>query len=104
MRTIRGDRISMIMQDPKYSLNPVMTVGKQIEEAYLVHTKPLEGRGPRTHLEMLEAVRIRNPKRHVYHAYPHEVSGGMGQRIMIAMMMIPQPTSSSPTNPPRRWM
>jgi len=90
MRTVRGDRISMIMQDPKYSLNPVMTVGKQIEEAYLVHTKASKREARERTLEMLEAVRIRNP-RHVYHAYPHEVSGGMGQRIMIAMMMIPQP-------------
>ena len=90
MRTIRGDRISMIMQDPKYSLNPVMTVGKQIEEAYLVHTKASRKEARERTLEMLEAVRIRDPRR-VYQAYPHEVSGGMGQRIMIAMMMIPQP-------------
>jgi peptide/nickel transport system ATP-binding protein len=90
MRTIRGNRISMIMQDPKYSLNPVMTVGKQIEEAYLVHTKASRREARRRTLEMLEAVRIRDPRR-VYNIYPHEVSGGMGQRIMIAMMMIPQP-------------
>jgi len=90
MRTVRGDRISMIMQDPKYSLNPVMSVGKQIEEAYLVHTKATRREARERTLEMLEAVRIRDPRR-VYHAYPHEVSGGMGQRIMMAMMMIPQP-------------
>ncbi|GMQ75284.1 MAG: ABC transporter ATP-binding protein [Gammaproteobacteria bacterium] len=90
MRTIRGDRISMIMQDPKYSLNPVITVGKQIEEAYLVHTKASRREARERTLEMLQAVRIRDPRR-VYQAYPHEVSGGMGQRIMIAMMMIPQP-------------
>ena len=90
MRTIRGNRISMIMQDPKYSLNPVITVGKQIEEAFLVHTKGSRREARERTIEMLEAVRIRNPQ-HVYHAYPHEVSGGMGQRIMIAMMMIPQP-------------
>lgn len=90
MRTIRGNRISMIMQDPKYSLNPVMTVGKQIEEAYLVHTKASRKEARERTLEMLAAVRIRNPRR-VYHTYPHEVSGGMGQRIMMAMMMIPQP-------------
>ena len=90
MRKIRGNRISMIMQDPKYSLNPVMTVGKQIEEAYLVHTQASHKEARERTLEMLKAVRIRNPQR-VYHAYPHEVSGGMGQRIMIAMMMIPQP-------------
>ena len=90
LRTIRGDRISMIMQDPKYSLNPVITVGKQIEEAYLVHTRASRDEARERTMAMLEAVRIRDPRR-VYHAYPHEVSGGMGQRIMIAMMMIPQP-------------
>jgi peptide/nickel transport system ATP-binding protein len=90
MRTVRGDRISMIMQDPKYSLNPVISVGKQIEEAYLVHTKATRREARTRTLEMLEAVRIRDPRR-VYDAYPHEVSGGMGQRIMMAMMMIPQP-------------
>ncbi len=100
MRTIRGDRISMIMQDPKYSLNPVITVGKQIEEAYLVHTNASRHEARERTLEMLEAVRIRDSRR-VYHAYPHELSGGMGQRIMIAMMMIPQPdiiTADEPTS------
>ena len=90
MRGIRGDHISMIMQDPKYSLNPVITVGKQIEEAFLVHSKASRREARERAIAMLAAVRIRNPER-VYHAYPHEVSGGMGQRIMIAMMMIPDP-------------
>ncbi|MCP4470383.1 MAG: ABC transporter ATP-binding protein [Gammaproteobacteria bacterium] len=91
MRHIRGAGISMIMQDPKYSLNPVMTVGKQIEEAFLVHSKDSKREAYRRTLEMLRAVKIREPDR-VYRAYPHEVSGGMGQRIMIAMMMIPEPS------------
>ena len=90
MRDIRGRGISMIMQDPKYSLNPVMTVGSQIEEAYLVHSKSSKQEARERTLEMLRAVKIRAPER-VYKAYPHEVSGGMGQRIMIAMMMIPKP-------------
>ncbi|MDH3451267.1 MAG: ABC transporter ATP-binding protein [Gammaproteobacteria bacterium] len=90
LRAVRGNRISMIMQDPKYSLNPVISVGSQIEEAYLVHTRASKGEARERTMEMLKAVRIRNPAR-VYHAYPHEVSGGMGQRIMIAMMMIPEP-------------
>ena len=90
MRTIRGGRISMIMQDPKYSLNPVMTVGAQIEEAFVIHSKAPKREARARTLEMLEAVRIRDPER-VYKTYPHEVSGGMGQRIMIAMMMIPEP-------------
>jgi peptide/nickel transport system ATP-binding protein len=91
LRRVRGGGISMIMQDPKYSLNPVMTVGKQIEEAFLVHGNDSKAEARRRTLEMLRAVRIREPER-VYGSYPHEVSGGMGQRIMIAMMMIPEPS------------
>ena len=90
MRAIRGARISMIMQDPKFSLNPVVTVGEQIVEAFRVHTRASRREARERALAMLEAVRIRNP-RHVFDAYPHEVSGGMGQRVMIAMMMIPEP-------------
>ncbi len=90
MRAIRGNRISMIMQDPKYSLNPVMTIGAQIEEAFVIHSKAGKKEARRRTLEMLESVRIRHPER-VYRSYPPEVSGGMGQRVMIAMMMIPEP-------------
>ncbi len=90
LRRIRGRRISMVMQDPKYSLNPVMTVGQQIVESYRAHAKVGKKEAQRRAIEMLEAVRIRNPER-VLRAYPHEVSGGMGQRIMIAMMLIPDP-------------
>ncbi|HVG47877.1 MAG TPA: ABC transporter ATP-binding protein [Rubellimicrobium sp.] len=91
MRRLRGARISMVMQDPRYSLNPVMTVGRQIAEALRVHT-PLGRAATRARVvEMLEAVRINDPER-VAAMYPHEVSGGMGQRIMIAMMLIPRPS------------
>ncbi len=90
MRSIRGNRISMIMQDPRYSLNPVMTVGSQIAEAYRVHSNAGKHEARARTLEMLETVRIREPGQ-VYHLYPHEVSGGMVQRIMIAMMLIPEP-------------
>ena len=90
MRGIRGERISMVMQDPKFSLNPVMSVGEQIAEAYRIHGKASRREARQHALDMLEAVRIREPQR-VYRAYPHEVSGGMGQRIMIAMMLIPDP-------------
>ena len=91
MRRIRGKEISMVMQDPKYSLNPVRTVGAQISEAYTVHRKVSKAEANKKTLEMLEAVRIRDPEQ-VFRRYPHEVSGGMGQRIMIAMMLIPNPS------------
>lgn len=90
MRAVRGQKISMVMQDPKFSLNPVMTVGAQIMEAYSLHAKTTRADAKRKSLEMLEAVSIRDPER-VFNAYPHEMSGGMGQRIMIAMMLIPDP-------------
>ena len=90
MRQIRGARISMIMQDPKFSLNPVMTIGHQIAEALQVHEKlPRRDLQARV-IEMLNSVRINEPER-VAKMYPHEVSGGMGQRVMIAMMLIPRP-------------
>ena len=89
-REIRGRRISMVLQDPKFSLNPVMTVGDQVAEAYRVHADVARREARRRALAMLAAVRIRDPER-VYDLYPHEVSGGMGQRIMIAMMLIPEP-------------
>jgi peptide/nickel transport system ATP-binding protein len=91
MQGIRGRRMSMIMQDPKYSLNPVMRIGEQIAEAFIAHdTKAPKAAVRERTLAMLEAVRIRDPQR-VWQLYPHEVSGGMGQRIMIAMMLIQQP-------------
>ena len=87
MQEVRGQRISMILQDPKYSLNPVMRVGEQVAEAYLAHHRIGADEARQRAVAMLETVRIRDPRR-VYDLYPHEVSGGMGQRIMIAMMMI----------------
>jgi peptide/nickel transport system ATP-binding protein len=90
IRDLRGRRISMVLQDAKFSLNPVMTVGDQIAEAYRVHRRVAHAEARRQALGMLRAVRIRDPEL-VYDAYPHEVSGGMGQRIMIAMMLIPDP-------------
>ncbi|SNT68872.1 ABC transporter ATP-binding protein [Paracoccus seriniphilus] len=90
MRKIRGSRISMVMQDPKFSLNPVMKIGNQIMEAYRLHAGGGKDAARQKALEMLEAVQIRDPER-VMETYPHEVSGGMGQRIMIAMMLAPDP-------------
>jgi ABC-type dipeptide/oligopeptide/nickel transport system, ATPase component len=87
-RKLRGARMSMVMQDPKFSLNPVMTIGRQIMEAVKLHS---DGRNARDRaLAMLEAVQIRDPER-VMAAYPHELSGGMGQRAMIAMMLVTEP-------------
>ncbi len=90
MRDLRGARISMVMQDPKFSLNPVIRIGEQIGEALRFHRRMDRKARRRRVLEALEAVRINDPER-VYRLYPHEVSGGMGQRVMIAMMVVLEP-------------
>ncbi len=89
-RALRGNRIAMILQDPKYSLDPVMTIGRQIMETLRTHEKVGKTEARERTLQMLEAVQIRDPKR-VFDLHPHEVSGGMGQRAMIAMMLIAEP-------------
>lgn len=91
MMAIRGRRIGLILQDPKYSLNPVMRIGEQIAETYRLHyPKASAKQAYRQTLDMLEAVQIRDVGR-VARLYPHEISGGMGQRVMIAMMLIAEP-------------
>jgi peptide/nickel transport system ATP-binding protein len=90
LRALRGGRISMVMQDPKYSLNPVMTIGEQIIEAYQAHARSSRREARNKALASLEAVKMRDPVR-VFSLYPHEVSGGMGQRAMIAMMLVTEP-------------
>ena len=90
MRRLRGKRIAMVLQDPKYALDPVMRVGDQIAETHRTHMRQGKAAARLAALEMLEAVRIRDPER-VFNLYPHQVSGGMGQRIMIAMMLIAGP-------------
>ncbi len=90
-RRLRGKRIAMVLQDPKYSLNPVMSIGRQIVETLRTHEASIGKREARDRaMAMLEAVQIRNPAR-VYDLFPHEVSGGMGQRAMIAMMLVAGP-------------
>ena len=90
MRQFRGNKISMIMQDPKHALNPVMRVGDQIAEAFRLHNRIGRAKAKQKVLDILNDVQIRDPER-VFRAYPHELSGGMGQRVMIAMMLIPGP-------------
>jgi peptide/nickel transport system ATP-binding protein len=87
---LRGRRMSMVMQDPKYSLNPVKTVGTQIGETCLLHLGMTRMQAAARTLAMLEAVRIRDPEL-TYQLYPHQLSGGMGQRVMIAMMLVAEP-------------
>ena len=87
---LRGARMSMILQDPKYSLNPIQRCGDQVAEAYRTHVSTTKSEAKAKAIAMLEAVQIRDPER-VYDLYPHEVSGGMGQRIMIAMMLLTDP-------------
>jgi peptide/nickel transport system ATP-binding protein len=89
-RELRGRRMSMVMQDPKFSLNPVIKVGEQIIETLRLHKRIAGAEARRQALAMLEAVRIRDPER-VFELHPHQLSGGMGQRVMIAAMLIGEP-------------
>ena len=89
-RKLRGGRIAMVLQDPKFSLNPVMRIGDQIVETLQAHTQVSNAQAKKQALAALEQVQIDDPAR-VYKLYPHEVSGGMGQRAMIAMMLIANP-------------
>ena len=89
-RALRGGRIAMVLQDPKFSLNPVMTIGAQIVETLDAHARVSRREGRERALETLRQVQIDDPQR-MFDLYPHEVSGGMGQRAMIAMMLIAAP-------------
>jgi peptide/nickel transport system ATP-binding protein len=89
-RAMRGGQIAMVLQDPKFSLNPVMSIGAQIVESLRAHTPVSRADARAAALDALASVQIDNPER-VFKLYPHEVSGGMGQRAMIAMMLIAKP-------------
>jgi len=90
LQAFRGKRVSMIFQDPMTSLNPYLRIGEQLAEPLLIHGEPSRGRARRQALEMMEAVGI-NDAAHRIHFYPHEFSGGMRQRVMIAMALITRP-------------
>jgi peptide/nickel transport system ATP-binding protein len=90
MRRIRGGRAGLVMQDPKFSLNPVMTAGQQIAEAWRAHRGGSRRQAREAAVDLLAQVQIRDPGA-VAGRYPHQLSGGMGQRVMIAMMLAPDP-------------
>ena len=90
LQRIRGKQMSMIFQEPMTSLNPVATVGKQMREALLLHENISRAQAKQQVLGMLERVGISEPEKR-YHAYPHELSGGLRQRVMIAMAMLCKP-------------
>ena len=90
LREVRGGRIGMIFQEPMTSLNPVFTIGDQIAEAVLLHRDVSRAEARGRALEMLELVRMADPKRRL-DEYPHQLSGGMRQRVVIAMALACEP-------------
>ena len=103
MRNVRGKEISMIFQDPMTSLNPFFSVETQMMDALRAHPSTASGRDPRElAIAMLDRVGIPDPEIRIKD-YPHQFSGGMRQRIMVAIALATRPGCSSPTSRPRRW-
>lgn len=87
---LRGNRVAMVMQDPKYALNPTRTIGWQVEEPLILHRKLSRAERREKVCEMLDAVGLPDP-RQLMKRYPHQLSGGMGQRVMLAIALITDP-------------
>jgi len=85
---LRGSEIAMVLQDPRYALNPVLSIGEQIEESLLLHHKPSRAERRERVLSALDAVGL---TQNLYHSYPNQLSGGMGQRAMLAIALINNP-------------
>ena len=90
MRKVRGNKISMVFQEPMTSLNPVFTIGNQIAEALILHRQLSKADALRVSIDLLHSVGIKEPAKRI-HAYPHEFSGGQRQRVMIAMAIACEP-------------